>query len=820
MGRILKWVLGGLLGLVLLIGLGIFLIVTFVDLNSLKPRIETLAKEQADIDLRIPGELSWSFYPYLGIELGETQVRPLSTPDAPPLVSVQKIAVGIAVMPLLSGKIKIQRIHLIQPEVYLHRNARGIANWELIQEGLAKTSSEEVVETDSQVSEKNQPEQTADSEDSSLALDLAIADIWLDRAAVHIKDEIEQLDLQLTDVSFRAKDVSLSQAFPIELAAKLNLAEPKTSLDLNFATRIKLNLEAEEYSLSQLKVKVIAGYPEMLKTPVTLTLEGGVNAQMISGEVKLPLALTLSAPDWVDASLPDIAATKLAIDANLNLNKQLYLLNKLQLDSALRLNKNQEMLPLSLKAAGEADLEKQLATFTQQLGLNEFQQTLDIKASELLEELKFSGALNIEVTQLRKLLTDLGIELPEMADSTSLSQLLANIGFAGDLQTVSVNQLDLAFDETEFKGNAKIDLETLAIFLRLAGNQLDADRYLPPPLTEEEAKAETETAKEATASADTQVATSKDDELLPVELIKELNLDIGFNLDQLKITGLTLENIDLALIAKDGLVNLQKANLDLYQGTLRNKAQVDVRKTPAKLSLTANLKNLNLRPLLDDLEQESIPFRGTLNIAGDFTTQGTRLSEWLAHSNGKGNLRMLEGAVTGVNLTKEVCEAAASIDGRTSNKQWGEDTEFTSLLADINLVNGKLNNQDLRLAIPGFEVSGYGFYHLVAENFLYNLGIRFSKDADQQSCPVSSTLAEIRWPVECKGSLAGESPDIKCRPDTKAVTSLVGQMVKDAAKREADKLKQEAKDNLKAKADEQKKEIKKDAGKKLRSLFK
>lgn len=823
MGRILKWVLGGLFSLIFLVGLVIFLVVIFVDLNSLKPRIETLAKEQASIDLRIPGDLSWSFYPYLGIELGEIQVRPLSTPDAQPIASIQKAAVGIAVMPLLGGEVKIQRIHLIQPEIYLHRNSQGIANWELIQEALASDTSKEVTTDDSLPIESSQEEAVTDT-DTPMELNLAIADIWLDRAAVHIKDEIENLDVELTEVSFRAKNVSLAQAFPIELAAKLRLAEPAASLDLSLSTDVKLDLAAEHYGLDKLKLKLIAAYPEMLNSPITLTLDGKLDAQMASGAVKLPLTLGLTAPDWKDASLPEVGATKLVIDADLNLNTQLYLLNKLQLDSAIRLDKQQKLLPLKLQATADADLEKQLATLNQQLSLNEFQQQLEVKASKLLEDLEFSGLLNLEVTQLRKLLTDLGIELPEMADSSTLSQALAKVGFAGDLQKVKISQLELAFDETKFKGNAEVNLETLAIFLRLTGDQLDADRYLPPPSDD------VDLAKQPTAIAGVEAGkvaannSNEEEELLPVELIKDLNLDIGFNLDKLKIAGLTVNKIDLGLTAKNGLVNLQRANLDLYQGTFRNKARVDVRKNPAKISLTTNLKNLNLRPLLDDLEQESIPFRGKVNLAGDFTTQGTHLSEWLAHSNGKGNLRMYDGAVTGVNLTKEVCEAAAAIDGTTSNKQWGEDTEFTSLLADINLVNGKLNNQDLRLAIPGFEVSGYGFYHLIAENFLYNLGIRFTQDADQQSCRVSSTLAQIRWPVECKGSLAGESPDIKCRPDTKAVTSLVGQMLKDAAKREANKIKaqvkEQAKESIKAKSDEQKVEIKEKATKKLRGLFK
>lgn len=694
MGRILKWVIGSLVSLIFLVGLVIFLLVSFIDLNSLKPRIETLAKEKAAIDLRILGELSWSFYPYLGIELGELQIRPLATPDAPALASIQKAAAGVAITPLLKGEIKIKQIHLIQPEIYLHRNAQGVANWELVQKSLANTVTED--EEKGIEKDTTKVESTTNKPTQPLDLNLAIADIWLDRAAIHIEDEVENLDLQLTDVSLRAKNVSLDSTFPIELSAKLSLAEPATHLDLNLTSQVKLDLKSEHYGLNQLKAKLIASYPEMLATPITLTLDARVDAQLTKGEVHAPLTLNLTSPDWKDSSLPAIGPVKLQLDSNLDLNQQHYFLN----------------------------------------------------------------------------------------------------------------DLTLLFDATQFKGNASVNLDNQAIVARLAGNQLDADRYLPA------------TTKEATGNQKEKPTETTDEERLPVELLKTLNLDLGFTLDQLKISGLTIENIDLALIAKNGLIDLQKANLDLYEGTFRNKAQVNVRKNLAQLSLTTQLNDLNLRPLLDDLKQESLPLRGKLTVNGSFTTQGTRLSEWLSQSNGKGDLRLLEGAITGMNISKEVCLAAAAIEGRSSNKVWSEDTEFTSLQADIDLVQGKLNNKELTLGIPGFEVSGYGFYHLVSAKLLYNLGVRFDQNADQQSCPVSSTLAEFRWPVECKGSLAGETPIIKCRPDTKAVTQLVGQKIKTAAKQETDKFKEEAEEKIKAEEDRLKRKLKEEANEKLRSFFK
>lgn len=802
MWQLFKWLFAGLLSLATLVILGILALLIFVDVNSLKPSIKNLAAEQAGLDLRIPGDLNWSFYPYLGIQLGAIEVRPLQTSDAEPLASMQGAAMGVALLPLLSGEIQISLIHLIQPEVFLHRNQQGQANWELVQ-----TPS-----SDSENTSHNEVP-TADSTTDTLNLNLAIADLWLDKAKVRLLDEVENLDLELADVSFRAWDVSLEKAFPIEAAARLTLAEPATTLQLSLSSRLRLDLINQSYLLDQLKLQLTAAYAELLKSPITLDLEGQVTARMQEGSVHLPLYLSISSPQWLDQGLPKLAETRIKMDAQLDLLKELYQLKQFELISGVQVGSGSKIQPLEITLNAVANMVTQQASLKQHLLLDQMTQQLHVTASQLLEAPEFSGQLLINIPQLRDLITNLGVELPEMQDPTTLSRLELATRFAGSEHKVILPQLDLTFDSTQFKGQAGVDLDSMALFMRLAGDELDADRYLPPP-------------SDKKAGAAVEDSHSEDNELLPIELLRELNLDLGFTLQQLQITGLKVQNIDLAVVAKDGLIQLERANLDLYQGQFRNRASVDVRNEPAKLNVSTRLTDMNLRPLLDDMELESIPLRGKVSLSGDFTTTGTRLSEWLAGSNGKGNLRMADGAVTGVNLSREVCVAAASLEGRTSQQNWSPDTEFTHLLADIDLVDGELNNRDLRIAIKGFEVSGLGHYHLVNEDFLYNLGIRFTADVDQQACRISNNLALVRWPVECQGSLAGETPTIRCRADTRAVTDLVGGLLRDAAKREADQARAEleAKARLEAEAAKQRAEeetrrrIEQEARDRLRSL--
>src|SRR5690606_6613524 len=113
----------------------------------------------------------------------------------------------------------------------------------------------------------------------------------------------------------------------------------------------------------------------------------------------------------------------------------------------------------------------------QALMLDQLTQQLDVTASKVLQAPEFSGQLLLDIPELRKLLTDLGVQLPEMQDNTTLNRSVLAVRFSGSPEKIILPQLDLTFDSTQFKGQAGVELDSQAIFLRMAGDALDADRY-------------------------------------------------------------------------------------------------------------------------------------------------------------------------------------------------------------------------------------------------------------------------------------------------------------------------------------------------------
>lgn len=117
------------------IGLGALLLVlilavTFMDWNLFKHPIERMASAHAGRTVRIAGDLRvhiWSWAPTI-------TVNQLSVGNPPwearrPMLQVQRLQVSVKLLPLLEGKVILPRLELIQPDVYLHQDRSGRANW-------------------------------------------------------------------------------------------------------------------------------------------------------------------------------------------------------------------------------------------------------------------------------------------------------------------------------------------------------------------------------------------------------------------------------------------------------------------------------------------------------------------------------------------------------------------------------------------------------------------------------------------------------------------------------------------------------------------
>ncbi|WP_066960416.1 AsmA family protein [Microbulbifer sp. Q7] len=140
----MAWIKRGLITLVVLFVLFAGIIAWFLsglDANQYKPKIVQLAADQG-IALTLDGDIGWQIWPNIALKLEGVKLAPLALPSES-LLEADKVAVGVALMPLLDKRIEAQEIVLLGPQVALTVDKNGKGNWELITDAMEAKAAQD-----------------------------------------------------------------------------------------------------------------------------------------------------------------------------------------------------------------------------------------------------------------------------------------------------------------------------------------------------------------------------------------------------------------------------------------------------------------------------------------------------------------------------------------------------------------------------------------------------------------------------------------------------------------------------------------------------
>lgn len=137
MKKLIKWLLGLVAFLALLLVLAIIILPWVFDPNDHKERIQQMAAEQIGRDVRLNGPIEWSVFPVLAINLQDVTVANEPGFKGDHLATVQQVAVRVQLWPLLKRQIKVGQVELKQPNIQLQVARSGLNNWQSMLDHLA-----------------------------------------------------------------------------------------------------------------------------------------------------------------------------------------------------------------------------------------------------------------------------------------------------------------------------------------------------------------------------------------------------------------------------------------------------------------------------------------------------------------------------------------------------------------------------------------------------------------------------------------------------------------------------------------------------------
>jgi len=341
-----------------------------------------------------------------------------------------------------------------------------------------------------------------------------------------------------------------------------------------------------------------------------------------------------------------------------------------------------------------------------------------------------------------------GIEMPEL------------VATLGDLR-LQMNG-DIRFANGLLPANGRFNIETGALDLSpyLSG----ADQPAPPAAVGEEP-----------AEEDTQDPVNRLYRLtIPDSLKSGMNVQGSITLGSLFMGGVQFGTINLFTNLESGVLDVELQPTAVMDGSLEGHLRINTISARNQISTEffatdINLANLDL-PLL-------VPgtITGRLSQESRYAGTGSTLGDWLETVSGATSFSVADSSVD-IGIIKQVFTAIAVLSPRGEAIQsWPDEIRFNQFSGYAILEDGLDANQQVKLRLDNFDITGTGGVDLTGQRFDYNLLFTVLGEPFLQTIPVSTSYLNVSWPVECSAGFE-EPVNRLCRPDLAQVREIFSQL--------------------------------------------
>ncbi|PCH65369.1 MAG: AsmA family protein, partial [Gammaproteobacteria bacterium] len=504
---------------------GLIAIPFIVDPNDYKQEISTQIEKATGRTLTLDGDINLSVFPWIALELGPLTLSNAKGFTADHFAKVQAAEIRIKLMPLLNKQLEMDTIILDGLVLNLEKDKSGKTNWDDLTGGTNAKDSDKTSE----------PTEKSDAGTPTLAA-ISIAGVQLTNANILWSDATTAESYSLENLNLNTDPLVPGQPTAVEMNFDIASSKPQAKAHISLTTNVMVDLKNQQYALSDLHFTTHIEGKDLPFSSTDLDLKGDINADMAKQLVLID-GLSLTAKAQKDKQTIEV---KLSAEVSSNLAKQQTSLKSLELiaeivDPALPGGKTN----IELSTDISADLQQQtLQLKNLMVEAHDLLINGDINISKLLSDNPaFTGNIDINPFNLRQLAKQLAIELPTMADDTTLELVQLSTQFEGSTNSINATTLNITLDQSKLSGNIAItNFSQPAINFNLALDEIDVDRYLPP-VEEGEKPAAAPPAAAAAAGASQ----------LPLETLRQLNAKGVLDIGKLKVSGTRSENIHIEL---------------------------------------------------------------------------------------------------------------------------------------------------------------------------------------------------------------------------------------------------------------------------------
>jgi AsmA protein len=648
------------------IGIVVVVIVAAVLLIP-RERIVALATDQVRAatgrELVLAGDLSPSFWPVLGVRTGPVTLSNADWAEAPEMISASAAEIGVELMPLLSGAVKVTTLRLVDPVVALEIDGDGRANWVFDDGSVAQSD-------------------TSSSGSTGELPKISLPEAVISNGRISFSDVRSGRRIELAALDLTAALEGLDKPLSLDGSGLWNgeRATVKAYIDTP-AAAMKGGKTSVQVSL--------ASDPANVSFDGDLQLAEGAAVPLVDGEFSANLPNPSAAAAWATgarapAALADLGAVKLGGSVAAT-------------DAALQLSANGNVgykgrtVNFDLMASGgEGWLDRQAFTAAvsgQSEGLFQFSFRGPISAGAALAA---EGPLKLSVSDprgLAKWIGDTALDAPAgMLESASLETGLALKG----RDRVEFTGLMLKLDQTTMTGDAGVALGGARpmITARLNSTPLDLSPFMTP-------------GGSGASGGGGGGASGQGWSTEPLDLsaLRAVDADVAIRAEAVDLGDIEIGRSDIAARLRNGKLDLKIDRVDAYGGGMTGTVVV-VAGDEAALSTDLTISSVQLRPLLNALAGlDSLEGLGAFRVKVD--GRGRSMDALMKSLDGQGGLDLTDGAILGLNL-------AAMVRNLTGGGGGQEKTDFSAVTGTFDITDGVLHNSDFSFLGPLLRVVGAG----------------------------------------------------------------------------------------------------------------
>jgi AsmA protein len=254
----------------LLLALGIVLLVLLVDPNDYKDDISRAVHQATGRELTFGGDISFTFYPWLGLELGPVALSNAPGFDRDAFARVSQAKVDIKLLPLLRREVQTDAVLLDGLALHLERDKQGRTNWEDL---LPKEGQE--------------PAPATPTDQPATIRDLTIGGIAIRNSMVTWDDRSAGQSFELGNVEMKTSEIRFGELFSFSLGFDFASTSPKLSTRTTANGQAMLDPQGQRYSARSLEVRSTVRGEGIPERGVAVDLTTHAEADLQAGTLNL-----------------------------------------------------------------------------------------------------------------------------------------------------------------------------------------------------------------------------------------------------------------------------------------------------------------------------------------------------------------------------------------------------------------------------------------------------------------------------------------------------------------------------------------------------